>query len=184
MNTTLTLDDIDDKYKEKLYTQNYTPKPIIEGVKLYPLHLSIGEDGDFSELIRINEKAEIEGIPDFKLAQLNRSRLNGGIIKAWHLHLQQDELWYVNPEVQLLIGLLDLRKKSPTQGLSMRFVMGAQKSQMLFIPKGVAHGSANLSDDSCIIWYFVDKKFNPEHPDEKRLPWDTLGANFWEPKRD
>lgn len=184
MNNSLTIDDINDQFKSKIYAQDYSDKPVIDGVKLLPLPLHVSEDGDFSELVRIDKNGDIDGLPGFKLEQINRTRLTGRIIKAWHIHFVQDEIWYVNPEAHILIGLFDARKDSPTTGLVMRFIMGGGKSQLLYIPKGVAHGSANLLDEPCIIWYFINKQFDPNKPDEMRLPWDTLGATFWEPKRD
>ena len=184
MDNSLTIDDINDQFKSKIYSQDYSDKQKIDGVTLYPLSIHVSEDGDFSELVRINDKGEIDGIPGFKLEQINRTRLINGIVKAWHIHLEQDEIWYVNPEAHLLIGLFDARKNSPTAGFVMRFIMGGGKSQLLYIPKGVAHGSANLLNEPSVIWYFINKQFSSNKPDEMRLPWDTLGANFWEPKRD
>lgn len=178
------MEDIDLKVRSKIYQQDYSPKPIIEGVKIVELVNHIGEDGDFSEIIKIKENLELEEFPGFKLRQINRSRLEPGTVKAWHLHLRQDEIWYLAPYDRLFVGLWDLRTNSKTKDTKMRLVLGSGKSQLLFIPKGVAHGSANFMPKAVELLYLVNQIFTPHSPDEQRLPWDSLGQDFWKPKRD
>lgn len=181
----LTFDDLDDTLKSKVYAQNYSLlKEKIGDVQIIPVKDMIGDEGDFSELMRFNDQGECESVPGFKIAQINRTRLFPQSVKAWHVHLKQDEMWYVPPTFQLFVGLWDLRKNSPTKGKSMRINLGGGISSLLFIPKGVAHGSANFSQDNIELFYFVNQKFNIEDPDEKRLPWNALGEKFWEPERD
>ncbi len=184
MTKALALSDLDPTYKDKIYSQKYEDTVYIDGVKTISLLRHASEDGDFSELFRINEQGELLSVPGFKLMQVNRTQLHGNVIKAWHIHLNQNEIWYVNPEAALLVGLLDLRNDSPTRGKVMRLTAGVGKTELLLIPQGVAHGSANLKQESAIIWYFIDQQFDKSNSDELRLPWDTLGANFWKPVRD
>lgn len=184
MSTPLTIDQIDEAYKGKVYTQDYGSKDTIDGVKEVAIRSMVSEDGNFSELLRITPTGTLELFPDFQLAQINRSELQGKSIKAWHLHFKQNEIWYVNPTSQLLVGLLDVRNDSPTNGKTMRIVLGGGKSTLLFIPNGVAHGSINLLPESAVIWYFIDTQFDIHAPDEQRLHWDILGADFWQPVRD
>lgn len=184
MKDILTPEDIDDKYSSKVYTQSYEPTTLIEGVKLLPVKSSVGDEGDFSELFRIKTNGEIENIPGFKIAQINRTRLFPHSIKAWHVHFKQDEIWYVPPTFQLFVGLWDLRKESPTCGKTMRINIGQANTVHLLIPKGVAHGSANFSSSQLNLYYFVNQQFNLNDPDEKRINWDTLGKEFWSPEKD
>ncbi len=172
--------DIDEKVKDKIYIQDYSPKPKIEGVKIISVKNFVGEDGDFSELLRIGENGEIADLPDFKIAQINRSRLIPGSIKAWHIHLNQEDVWYLPPSDSLFVGLLDIREASSTKGVSMRINLGGGNSTLLYIPRGVAHGMKNNSKKDINLFYFVNQQFNLENPDERRLPWDTLGIDFWE----
>lgn len=172
--------DIDEKVKDKVYIQDYSPKPKIEGVKIISLKNFVGEDGDFSELLRIGANGEIAELVDFKIAQINRSRLIPGSIKAWHIHLNQEDVWYLPPSDSLFVGLLDVRQDSSTKGVSMRINLGGGNSTLLYIPRGVAHGMKNNSKKDINLFYFVNQQFNLENPDERRIPWDTLGADFWE----
>jgi dTDP-4-dehydrorhamnose 3,5-epimerase len=61
----------------------------------------------------------------------------------------------------------------------MRLVLGSGKARLLLIPRGVAHGVANLSSQPAAVIYFVNQAFNLERPDEHRLPYDLLGEDFW-----
>lgn len=181
MLTPLTIQDIDDSVSATVYTQDYAKKPLLEGVKMVDFINHVGEDGDFSELVRIGEDGIVEGLPHFKIAQINRSRIIPHTIKAWHLHLSQDEGWYVAPSQRLVVGLWDVRKTSPTKGKSAKVVLGGGLSRMVYIPRGVAHGCINYSESSVDIFYFVSQVFNKENSDEKRLAYDALGADFWNP---
>lgn len=180
----LTENDIDAAVAPKIYTQTYGNKPTIEGVSVINLKNFVGEDGDLSEVIKITEEGNVEGFPGFKIVQINRTKLYPGAIKGWHLHFKQDDLWHVLPSSHIIVGLWDLRNSSKTKGAVMRIALGGDESKLLFIPKGVAHGSVNVSKKVAEVLYFVNQQFNVNDPDEKRLPWDSLGADFWKPLKD
>lgn len=167
------------KYKKVLTSQDYSPTLRIHGVELIELKIFPGEDGDFLELGRVDKKGFLLEAADFKVAQISQSRMLPGSIKAWHLHLRQTDLWFVHPHHQLLVGLLDLRQGSKTFEAKMRFVMGAGRARLLKIPPGIGHGAANLTQQEQFLTYFTDRHFDPQNPDEHRLPFDLLGADFW-----
>lgn len=169
--------------RKQMYHASYTSESSIKDVRVMPLITYPSEEGDFGELLRI-EKGQLKSVPGFKLAQINRTTLIPGSIKAWHLHFKQDEIWYVSPSDHLFVGLWDVREASPTQGKTMRIAIGAGTSRLVFIPHGVAHGSAVLVNKPVELYVFVNKHFNSVRHDEKRIPWDSLGADFWLPQRD
>lgn len=175
----ISLDHVSEDYRQQVTTQDYTAKPKIEGAQLIELKRFIDDGGSFAELVRFGEGGEIVGIPGFVPRQASYSDLQPGAIKAFHLHFNQEDVWFIPPQDRVLIGLLDTRKDSPTHGVSQRFVMGEGRSQLLYIPRGVAHGGANIWSTPSAIFYFVNQQFNAEQPDEHRLPWDVLGADFW-----
>lgn len=175
--------DIDQGFTQKIYRQEYGSKPKIDGVMLLPLKNHVGEDGSLSEVLRA-ANGTVEGIENFSIAQINYSKIFPKTVKGWHLHYKQNDLWYVLPSSHLIVGLWDVRKVSSTAGISLKMSLGGGNSQLLFIPKGVAHGAANVSGRKAEMFYFVDQQFNPADPDERRIPWDSLGENFWKPHRD
>lgn len=180
----ITEKDIDEGSAPKIYTQDYSKKTQIEGVQLIKLKNHVGEDGDFSELLRFTENGCLEILPNFKVLQINRTKLYRRAIKGWHLHLRQDDLWHVMPSGHLIVGLWDLRRDSKTKGAVSRIVLGGGKSELLFIPRGVAHGAVSYAKKEVEVLYFMNQKFDVNNPDEKRLKWDSLGADFWKPLRD
>ncbi len=183
MSKTLTLDDINQEARGKIYIQDYSAAPTIEDVKIIPVKNFIGEDGDFSEIIRM-ENGSIEGIEGFEVTQVNRSKLMPGSIKGWHMHFGQEDIFYLPPSDSLLVGLWDLRRNSKTSGVSMKITLGAGQSSLLYIPRGVAHGMVNITGEPIDLFYFVNAQFDAKNPDERRLPWDAQGADFWKPKLD
>jgi dTDP-4-dehydrorhamnose 3,5-epimerase len=114
--------------------------------------------------------------------QVNYSEMEPGAIKAFHMHFRQTDVWYVPPCDKLLLVLHDCRNDSPTEGKTMRFVLGDGKDRLVRIPPGVAHGARNIGPERGRILYMVDVLFSvdPDECDEGRLPWDHLGADIWE----
>jgi dTDP-4-dehydrorhamnose 3,5-epimerase len=176
----LSPDDLGPEYQSVLTTQEYAARTRIQGVQIVDLRLLVDDGGSFAELVRFDENGNLLAIPEFKVRQSSYSQVLPGAIKAFHLHFNQEDVWFVPPTDRLLIGLVDARKDSPTQGASMRFVMGAGKAQLLYIPRGVGHGGANIGTEPATILYYVNQHFDLNDPDERRLPWDLLGREFWE----
>lgn len=179
----LTKEAIGQDFNRSLSTQDYTKKPTIEGVQLINLNQFVDDGGALAEIIRCDDNGNLLLIPEFKVKQSTFSQVLPGVIKAFHLHYNQEDVWFVLPCDRLLIGLFDARKDSPTYRHQMRFVLGAGRAQILYIPRGVAHGMANPYDKTSNMIYFVNQCFNAEQPDEHRLPWDALGEDFWELKK-
>lgn len=173
-------ESVDASLRDKVYNQDYSPKSTIAGVQIIKIRNFVGENGDFSELLRLNERGESELIVGFKVRQINRSKQYTKAIKAWHLHYKQDEIWYVPPDEHLLLGLWDVRDSSQTKGTLQKIPLGGGNSIAVYIPRGVAHGAVNFSGKKANVYYFVNNQFNQDVPDEHRLPWDAAGKEFWE----
>lgn len=167
--------------EQQLALQDYSGKPKIDGVQIVPLNYFTDDGGYFLELARL-QQAAWEQFPDFKLAQMNYSEMDPGVIKAWHIHKQQEDIWFVPPSHKLLVALKDVRDNSPTKNTLVRLTLGAGKAYIVHIPRGVAHGAANLWQKPAAIIYFVNNHFSadPNTSDEFRLPYDAFGADIWE----
>lgn len=176
----LTENDILKSQKSSLFVQDYSKQPSIDGVRVIDIKRFNGPDGSLEELLRLDDKGEMTSFPGFKLQQINRSRLMPGSIKAWHLHYKQEDVWYADPEDHLILGLWDVRENSSTKDVKMKIILGGGFSKLVYIPRGVAHGVTNKSTKTGNVFYFINQQFNVEDPDERRLPWDAAGADFWE----
>jgi len=164
--------------------QKYGGTRKIEGVEFVDLTRHSDDGGALTELARM-VSGEMESLAGFRPAQVNYSEVDPGAIKAFHLHPDQTDVWFVPPDSKLLLVLVDVRKDSASSGNRMRLVMGDGCSRLVRIPPGVAHGVRNLSSGKGRIIYFVDHVFdaNPETTQEGRLPWDFLGSEIWELER-
>lgn len=176
-------------YSKILTTQQYSGNAIIDGVKFLSLFYHRDDTGEFVELGRFDNGSlrnfQLNGRvsqTSFNIAQISSSLLLPGAVKAFHLHFDQTDIWYVSPHHRLLVGLLDTRQSSPTADKTMRFILGAGVTQLLIIPPGVAHGAANPYLEPATLTYFTDRQFDPGHPDEHRLPFDLFGPDFWKLK--
>lgn len=167
------------EYRAHAQTQSYGTRARIEGVTLTELPVFSDEGGDFCEITRFGSDGTLASAPGYRPAQISYSLMEPGQVKAFHLHQNQDDLWFVPPAHRLLVGLLDVREESATYQSSMRLVLGAGKGRLLLIPRGVAHGVANLSGTQASILYFTNTAFDVDRPDEHRLPYDLLGSDFW-----
>ena len=179
MNKVLTAADFGPDFSDKLSTQKYGPGTRIEGVRIIDLKLLIDDGGAFAEVVRFDEHGCLESIPEFRVRQTSYSQVLPGAIKAFHLHFNQEDVWFVPPYDRMLVGLIDARKDSPTLGRTMRLVLGAGRARLVYIPRGVGHGAANIWTAPSSIFYFVNQQFNLADPDERRLPHDIVGNDFW-----
>jgi dTDP-4-dehydrorhamnose 3,5-epimerase len=171
--------------RKRLARQSYAPRLPIPGVALSEVSVARSADGLFAEIARVDGEGAVQGIEDFRPVQWNWSLLQPGAVKAWHLHFNQDDLFIVPPDATLLVGLVDLRRdvqpSAEARSTPQSYVLGAGRCHRLLIPRGVAHGVANLGTEPQALLYAVNAFFtaDPERSDEWRLPWNHFGAEFW-----
>ena len=161
--------------------QDYGARTPIDGVQIVELKRFNDDGGAITELGRLGAGLHAQ-LPGFECKQINYSEMEPGAVKAFHMHHRQTDVWYVPPCDKLLLVLHDCRDGSPTEGTTMRFVLGDGKDRLVRIPPGVAHGAANIGQRTGRIIYMVDVQFSvkPGECDEGRLPWDFLGAAIWD----
>jgi dTDP-4-dehydrorhamnose 3,5-epimerase len=68
--------------------------------------------------------------------------------------------------------VVDLRVGSPTYGQHAVFELSAVKANIIYIPKGMAHGFCALSENTVMV-YKVSTVYSPEH--DAGVLWDSLG---------
>lgn len=171
------------EYQAAVTVQDYSRRPTIAGVELLTPPFHRDDSGNFTELVRLTA-GQIENLTDFTVRQVNLSVVLPGVVKAFHFHLQQEDLWYVSPHERLLVNMVDLRAESPTKGVRQRLILGGGANVLLRIPSGVAHGGANLWSQPVNLLYFMSGQFDPQQPDEQRLPWNNFGEDIWKLSRE
>lgn len=171
--------------ESRYFKQTYPGGQSIAGVEFIDLRRFADDGGSMTELARLTS-GNCQDIAGFELRQINFSELVEGAIKAFHVHREQTDVWFVPPADRILLILIDVREGSPTAGNIIRRVIGDQRSCLVRVPPGVAHGCRNLGPGTGHIIYFTDRHFDPdpERGDEGRLPWDYAGADIWELRRE
>lgn len=170
-----------DDAKREYQLQSYAPKPAIEGVEIVNLTRHADDGGSITELVRL-EGGQCQSLAGFTVRQVNFSEIEPGVIKAFHLHARQTDVWYVPPSDRMLVVLVDVRAGSRTEGVTQRLMLGAGASRLVRIPPGVAHGVRNIGTTTGHLVYFVDLHFSadPATCDEGRLSWNHAGTEIWD----
>jgi dTDP-4-dehydrorhamnose 3,5-epimerase len=165
--------------------QDYAKRPAIDGVAVHVLSRFGDDGGSMTELARFADGVPAS-CPGFTLAQLNYSTIEPKVVKAFHVHHRQTDIWFVPPEDRVVLVLVDVRAGSKTEKVVTKLMLGDGRSVIVRIPPGVAHGCRNLGDRPARIIYMTDVLFSVERgvTDEGRLPWDLVGPEIWEPAKD
>ncbi len=102
-----------------------------------------------------------------EMVQGSRSDKQAGALVGLHYHLHQADYWYVT-RGRARVVLHDLRLNSPTEGATQVLEIGEHDDRGVFIPPGVAHGFAAVTDMT--LTYLVDGYYNPA--DELGVAWN------------
>jgi len=106
---------------------------------------------------------EAAGIPG-EVVQLNHSMSVRGVLRG--LHFQRDS--YAQAKLvrctrgEVLDVALDIRRGSPTFGKWISVVLSESARNMIYVPRGFAHGFLTTSDVA-EVQYSVDNEYSPEH---------------------
>lgn len=146
---------------------------MIEGVRYKMLKKHCDDRGFFAEVVR-DDDALLE-----RFGQMSVSMSYPGVIKAFHYHKKQDDVWYF-PVGHAQVVLYDRRQDSSTAGKTNVFYMGEENPSVLLIPRGVAHGYRVLGNQPLMIVYLTTASYQKEAPDEHRMAWDdpVIGFNW------
>jgi len=139
---------------------------MIQGVEIKQLARHADERGFLMELLRSDDSIFTS------FGQCYVSMNYPGVIRAWHWHKKQDD-FFVVVKGMIKVGLYDLREGSPTQGETAELYLGDNNSIMVKIPIGVVHGYKTVGTEPSLLINFPSELYNPQEPDEYRLPWDT-----------
>jgi dTDP-4-dehydrorhamnose 3,5-epimerase len=142
----------------------------IVGVHIVPLRPFSDERGWFFESFR---RSWVPGIRD--MVQGNVSFSKAGVLRGMHFHYRQADFWLV-PSGRVRAALHDLRRSSPSRGVTETIEMGEDNPVGVYVPKGIAHGFRALTDS--FMTYLVDEYYDAS--DEHGVRWDdpTLGIDW------
>ena len=139
----------------------------IPGVLYQPIDRYPDERGFFTEVFR-SRTAPAE------LVQANHSHSKANVVRGLHYHRNQADLWYVAGG-RIRAAMADLRTRIDTPATA-TIDMSFEHPATLYIPPGVAHGFAALTD--CDLIYWVTQEF--DDTDEYGVAWNdpNLGIDW------
>jgi dTDP-4-dehydrorhamnose 3,5-epimerase len=146
------------------------PSSVIDDVVLVHPDVHGDERGRFVETYRRSWFTDAR-----EMVQGNRSEKQAGALVGLHYHLRQADYWYAL-RGRVRVVLHDLRTGSPTEGKTEVIDLDGDGDQGVYIPPGVAHGFAALTD--VLLTYLVDHYY--DNSDELGLAWDDpeVGADW------
>jgi dTDP-4-dehydrorhamnose 3,5-epimerase len=145
--------------------------PAIHDVIVKRLTTHSDDRGYFREVVREDE-ALLK-----RFGQSSVTKTYPGVIKAFHWHHHQDDVWYVVDGMARVV-LYDRRPESPTHGVTQVIYAGEDNPVVILIPAGVAHGYQVLGTRPVILFYHVTQAYDPKAPDEQRIAFDDPGIGF------
>jgi dTDP-4-dehydrorhamnose 3,5-epimerase len=143
----------------------------IDGVIIKKLATHSDDRGYLREVLREDDNL---------LAQFGQTvvtKTYPGVIKAFHWHRHQDDLWYVAAGMARVV-LFDRRPDSPTSGETQVVYAGEDNPVLILIPAGIAHGYQVLGNQPVLLFYTVTQCYDPAAPDEERIPYDDPSIGF------
>jgi dTDP-4-dehydrorhamnose 3,5-epimerase len=127
--------------------------------------------GYFREILRDDDQLLA------RFGQTSITRTYPGVIKAFHWHHAQDDLWYVADGMARVV-LYDMRADSPSFQATQVIYAGEDDPVLIYIPAGVAHGYQVLGNKPVLLFYHVTQSYDRQHPDEERIRWDDPEIGF------
>lgn len=153
-------------------------KTDIEGVLIIEPRVFGDARGYFFESYNARDFREQTGL-DVHFVQDNESRSSYGVVRGLHFQLppySQAKMVRV-VEGCVLDVAVDIRCGSATYGHHIAVELSAENKRQFFLPKGMAHGFAVLSE-TAIFQYKCDEYYHPEA--EGAIAWDdpTLAIDW------
>jgi len=105
--------------------------------------------------------------------QMNFSMMYPGVIKAWHRHQEQTDMW-IGLTGNLKVGVYC--EKTQRKWLSF---IGAKRPGVMIIPPPLWHGVATVGHEPGGLLYYVTHTYDPAHPDEERRAHDSVADFPW-----
>lgn len=101
--------------------------------------------------IAVDDRGKVSFVNDFDFAGVKRFYVvenhQKGFVRAWHGHKKEAKYVYVVTGAAI-VGVTDLSGENVE-----RFVLSADKPQVLYIPAGHANGFKTLTDDTKLIFF-------------------------------
>ena len=142
-------------------------------IHLIDIPHSKDDRGSFTKLFTNESIEKIVGLDTaLKFAECYYSHSKKDVIRGMHFQTPPFDHHKVIHVIKgaIVDVVLDIRKESPNYGKYTTFNLSEDKKQLLFIPKGFAHGFHALEDS--VVQYFQTTAYAPSN--DKGIKYDTF----------
>ena len=148
----------------------------IDGVIIVDVKSYGDSRGSFMETYKQPDFAA--GGIDVDFVQDNQSSSTKGVLRGLHFQIEHPQSKLVRVVSGAVYDVaVDLRRGSPTYLQWTGVVLSAESKEMLYIPKGFAHGFLTLTDDVEVL-YKVDVGYAPESDRSIRFDDPQIERDF------
>jgi dTDP-4-dehydrorhamnose 3,5-epimerase len=134
------------------------------GVTVTPLKLFTDDRGMLTELFRESWGLEVKPV------QWTLTTSGAGVLRGAHVHVRRND-YVITAQGRMDIGLRDIRRGSPTEGLGVLVEQRGGEPTAVSVPRGVIHGFHFHEPSTTIVGFSVD--FDPQ---------DDLECNWADPE--
>ena len=142
---------------------------MIEGVGLKPLRQILDERGKIMHMLRCDDPMYQQ------FGEIYFSCVQGGAIKAWHIHKEMT-LNYAVPFGKIKLVLYDDRPTSSTNGQVMELFLGPDNYQLVTVPPLVWNGFKGIANESivanCATLPHTPAEIERLNPFDPSIPYD------------
>ena len=144
-------------------TDKFIPpsKDRIDGVAERSLRVIPDERGRLMEILRCDDDVFQ------KFGQVYMTTVFPGVVKAWHYHKRQYDL-FTCIRGMVKVALYDDREGSPTRGKINELYIGEHNPSLVIIPPQVYHGWKCVSEYEAYVINVPTEPYNRSDPDEYR----------------
>lgn len=152
-------------------------KTPIDGVLILEPKVFVDARGFFFESFNTRDFEHATGLKE-TFVQDNHSKSAKGVLRGLHYQVKHAQGKLVRVAQGAVFDVaVDIRKNSPTYGLSFGLELSATNHKQLWIPAGLAHGFLVTSDTAEFLYKTTDY-YHPEF--ERSLLWNdaAIGINW------
>lgn len=139
------------------------------GIKTLTPKINYDDRGFVTEIFRTDWFDFFEGIVP---KQVNLSKSNPGVIRAWHRHTRNQIDYFLVKKGTMKICIYDGDKNSQTFGKLVEIIVGDDELKIVKIPGHFWHGTKTVSDIPSETIYFLTNLYDYKNPDEQRLDFN------------
>lgn len=146
----------------------------IAGCEIVPVAANHDDRGCLHEIFR-EEWPQV-----FRAVQWNACASDQGVVRGAHVHVDYHE-FYTLPRGEVIIGLSDIRRASPTFGSSVQYAWSDRDAIAFIVPPGVAH-TVYFQSDAVLVFGLSD--YWSRERDVIGCQWDAPEFGFDWPNKD